>query len=172
MRVGTTQNVLTNTVTSVEALDVWSTAPGTTTLYVDVNRSDGYVADGSLAHPFKTLAAAVTRTTNATTTFQTQVTLATGALTGTYRISWGAAVDHSNVGTLAEVRLYNVTDGVVVGAVRRFKPNSTDSVWSQCGMYSVTLAGVSKTYAIQFRPETVGTTGCADAHIEFFQVAP
>lgn len=73
-----------------------------------------------------------------------------------------------------EVRLYNNTDAAIVGgadATRIFRPTNAAERQSQGGFAEVVFAGVLKSFTLQFRTATAGTSGCADARIEIWRVS-
>jgi hypothetical protein len=111
------------------------------------------------------------RSTTSSTTFQSKVTLTTPALTGTFRIGWNALLDHSSTSSSCEARLYNTTDAVGVGTTQRREPKDTLDIVNVCSVSEVTLAGVAKTFAIQYRSQSANTTGIQDARVEFWRVA-
>jgi len=118
---------------------------------------------------FQTAASDV-RTTTTSAIFQTKVALTTGAITGTYRVSWTAIIDNASV--FGEFRLQNVTDAATVdGTVIISVPNASDRI-SVGGFGFVVFAGVAKTFEVQFRDQSGGSTqGIDHAHLELWRVS-
>jgi hypothetical protein len=101
---------------------------------------------------------------------QTKVQLVTGALTGTYRIGYGAKVNNNDKRGYA--RLYNVTDASVFGSphTNRVK-DSGENYPTISGVYEIVLTGVSKTIELQYYDDVGGDTQyIKDAFIEFWKV--
>jgi hypothetical protein len=134
----------------------------------DKTKLDSFGAGGLV--DFQTVADD-TVTTTTSSTFQTKVTLATGALTGTYRVGMFAGVTSANSAKRVQCRLYNTSDNV--------EYCSTDIAVPASGVYEgftgfnyVTLAGVSKNISIQFASQdNAATVSCRRARIEFWRVA-
>jgi hypothetical protein len=104
---------------------------------------------------------------------QTKVQLVTGALTGTYRIGYGAKVKNNDKG--GQAILYNVTDAVIIPSatsIHQFRvSNMADNYWSISGVFEIVLVGVSKTIELQYYDDGGGETQyIKDAFIEFWKV--
>ena len=101
--------------------------------------------------------------------YQDKVSLVTPALTGTYRVNWGAMVNHNN--KAGRVQLYNSTDTVVVGSEVTHR-QKTENYLPYGGAHEVTFTGASKTFTIQWRDEAGGETqSIKDAWIEIWRVS-
>jgi len=116
-------------------------------------------------------AAALSRTTTTSATAQTKTTLATTAVTGTYRIGWTCAIDTGTKDKLMTAQLYNVTDAVIVGTAHRYYFGNIGELHRIGGFAEVTMAGVSKSFAIQFYSDGTTTLGIQDARIEFWRLS-
>jgi hypothetical protein len=117
----------------------------------------------------RTTASSTAVSSTTSTTFQTKVTLATGALTGTFRIQWQAIVD--NGGALGESRLQNTSDAVTLGGTTIFKAGDSGERQAVSGFTTIVLAGVSKNISIQWRDQSGGNTqNIREASIEMFKV--
>ncbi len=111
-----------------------------------------------------------TRSTTTSSTFQNKVQLITPALTGTYRVGWGAIVD--NADDAGEFRLQNVTDAATLDgpAVGTFAEALDRSPVG--GFREVVFTGSAKTFEIQFRDQVGGNTqGIQQARIEVWKVS-
>jgi len=119
-----------------------------------------YQRQESLAESQTTLAA-----------YQDKVTLTTPALTGTYRIAWGAMV--TNTDKVGQVRLYNSTDAAVVGAEIPYRPKvATDNYPTRGAVHEVTFTGAAKTFIVQWKDGAGGNTqSIKDAWIEVWRVS-
>jgi hypothetical protein len=125
-------------------------------------------ASGSFGQNYGS-ALASARTTTTSSTFQTKVTLATGALTGTYRIGWSCIADNGNLG---EFRLRNQTAAVTLGATQIFKATDAGEREDINSFVEIVLAGVSQTIAIEWRDQAGGNTqGIQDAKLEIWRVS-
>ena len=110
------------------------------------------------------------RSTTTLIAFQNKVTLATGAITGTYRLVWSCEVD--NADKFGEVRLFNNTDAVVLDGPRIFRVKNSAERVTESGQAEIVLAGVTKDVIIQFRAQVAGQThGIGNARIAFWRVA-
>jgi len=103
--------------------------------------------------------------------------LVTPVLTGTYKLKWGTLGSTSSANVNSAVRLFNVTDGVIVGASpQRFEPTSSSAeIEDMNGDDDIVFAGASKTFQIEARkfsgpnPSAVTIQG---AYIEIWRVGP
>lgn len=118
-------------------------------------------------------AISLARSTTNSQTFQVKVTLTTPTLTGTYRIGWHAAVDIGTTTRDAEFQLYNATDASIVGVVQQLEPKDIHNIYAVGGFAEVVFSSESKSFEIQYRRSSSGTTqvGIADARIEFWRVS-
>lgn len=101
--------------------------------------------------------------------FQTKVQLITGALTGTFRIGYGAKAYNDTIP--GEIRLYNVTDAVVFGSPHEHTVASGNIDTN--GVHTLVLTGASKTIELQFRRAggpAIKVEYIKDAFIEFWRV--
>lgn len=114
--------------------------------------------------------AELTRTTTSLTTPVTKVTMVTPALTGTYRVAWGATVDQSATNQAVRARLRNVTDGLTVGSPHIQTPQDTGDRMKAYGANEIVFAGLGKNLQLQYNAVSGGTAGCADAFIELWRV--
>jgi hypothetical protein len=113
----------------------------------------------------------LSESTTTSSTFQTKVTLTTGALTGTYRIGYGAKMKNND--DAGEARLYNSTDASQFGGVHGVRTKVlADEYQTISGVYEITLTGSSKTIVLQYRDKVGGNTQyIMDAWIEFWRVS-
>lgn len=110
------------------------------------------------------------RSTTTSSTYQDKVTLTTGSLTGTYRVSWFCLLDN-NV-SISTVRLYNNTDSSAVGDVQYFKPSNKDVIAPHYGFDTVVFTGSSKVFKLQYRDNDGGKeVGIRDAKVEIWRVS-
>ncbi len=121
---------------------------------------DDYQRQESLAESQTTLSA-----------YQDKVTLTTPALTGTYRVAWGAMVTNTDKAGL--VQLYNVTDAAVVGFEIPYRPKIAADDYPTVGaVHEVTFTGSAKTFKIQWKDGVGGNTqSIKDAWIEVWRVS-
>jgi len=114
------------------------------------------------------------RTVSSTTdaNFVTKLTLTVPAgLVGRYRINWHALLHGTNANTEIEARLFDVTDGVPVDGAQFWEPENVDAQEDINGVSIVTLAGVTKTFAIQWRLASgPGNAEISDAILEVWAV--
>jgi hypothetical protein len=118
-------------------------------------------------------AISATRTTyNTNTAFQIKTTLTTpGGLTGTYIVEWVCVLDNSANNQNVEAQLYNATDAAILGGLEVFRATNAGERQHIGGFAEVTLAGVAKTFEIQYRTANTGATvGIAEARIKFYRV--
>jgi hypothetical protein len=113
-----------------------------------------------------------TRTTNNTATWTNgnKLTLTTPALTGTFRIRWGALLDNTNVSSTTRARLWNNTAGAMLGQENVVRHGATTERQRVGGEYDVVFTGAAKTFILQFMADT-NTAGCSDAFLEFYRVS-
>jgi len=102
--------------------------------------------------------------------------LVTPALTGTYKVAWHALVNASAGNVNAAARLFNLTDGVIVGSSpQRFKPSSSSQeIEDFNGANNIVFAGVSRTFQIEIRKFSgppPGAVSIQDAWIEVWRVS-
>lgn len=117
-------------------------------------------------------AATEARTTTTSATFQIKTTLTTPTLTGTYRIGWTAELDSSDTTVSFEVRLWDATNGVVLGvsSLREVK-DTTDTIVVHNFM-DVTFTAEARILQLQWRSESAGITmGIQAARIEIWRVS-
>ncbi len=115
-------------------------------------------------------AAVESRTTTTSSSAQTKTTLTTGAITGTYLLSWTAIVD--NNGSFGEFRFENTTDTTTLDGDVILKSGDADNRISIGGYAQVVFAGVAKTFEIQFNDQSGGNTqGIQQARISIWKVA-
>lgn len=110
----------------------------------------------------------VTSTTSAT--YQTKVTLTTGALTGTYRVAFYAGLSSGTPNRDMECRLYNVTDAVELDS--NYVNASASGVYRlTTGFAYVAFTGAAKSFSIQWRSPAGATISIRRARIEFWRVS-
>lgn len=125
-------------------------------------------AAGRIPKDFQS-AESVSRSTTTSSTFQVKTSLTTAAVTGTYRVSWSADAD--NGGSLGDFRLQNTTD-VATLDLEIVKASDSAERRTIGGTFEVVFAGVAKTFEIQWRDQSGGSTqGIQRARIEFEKVA-
>jgi len=113
---------------------------------------------------------ALARTTNNTAVFAAKVSYVTPALTGTYRIDWKAEID--NAGFLGEVKIRNVTDAADLDGPQIRKATDAGEVLPVGGFATIVLAGVAKTFEIQWRDQAGGNTqGLQRARLALYRIA-
>lgn len=117
-------------------------------------------------------AVSLPRSTTTSSIMQDKTTLTTGGLNGLFRVSWIAVVDAA-IAKEIRVRLYNVTDAVLIGPLQIHRPSASAGERSHAGGFAeVTFAGVAKTFKIQFAStDGVATVGIQDARIELWRLA-
>lgn len=103
--------------------------------------------------------------------------LVTPVLTGTYQVRWHLLMSAESSNIVSAGRLFNVTDGVIVGTTpQRFQPPSgSDEVEDMNGAENIAFAGVSKTFEIQVRKfdgPNPGSISCQEGWIEILRVGP
>jgi len=111
------------------------------------------------------------QSTTTLATFQTKVTLVTGALNGTFRIGYSAK--RNNNDKAGESRLYNLTDASLFGAVHQSRIGNVLQEYPVIsGAYEIVLTGVSKTIVLQWRDVAGGQNqNIKDAWIEFWRIS-
>lgn len=110
------------------------------------------------------------RSTTTSTVFQTKLTLTTPVLTGTYRIGWMSVIDQSNGSDAVQARLFNDTDGAIVGAQYEVEPKDTRNRYYAGGFAEIAFSGAAKSFSIQYRQQRGNTAGIQDARIEIWRV--
>lgn len=90
--------------------------------------------------------------------------LVTPVLTGTYTVEWHALLSTSASNVSASARLFNVTDGVIVGSSpQRFEPSSSaQEIEDINGDNDIAFAGVSRTFQIEIRKFSGPLPGAVD----------
>lgn len=141
----------------------------------DKTKLDGVAAGATVnvfGNNYQSAISAGRSTYNTNTTFQTKATLTTpGSLTGTYMIEWMYILDDSATNQNVEARLYNTTDAAIVGGLNVMRPTNSAERRLYSGFAEVTMAGVAKTFELQYRTANAGTTvGIAEARIKFYRV--
>ena len=132
----------------------------------DKTKLDGL---GVFGNDYQTSASEI-RNTTTLAIFQDKVSLVTPALTGTYRIAWGALSDQ--IDKEGEIRLYNSTDVAAVGLIRHSRNKLASITSCVGGTAEVVFTGTSKTFIVQWRDATGGNVqGISDAMIELWRVA-
>lgn len=98
-------------------------------------------------------------------------------LTGlAYRLAWHAAVSCSGNNVMMAGRLFNVTDGVTVGAIQRFQPssNGSDEIEDMNSFEELPVASVSgKTFDVELRKfagPLNASVSMQDVHLELWRV--
>ncbi len=119
------------------------------------------------------IAVARTTTTIVDPAFATKVTLVTPALAGTYRVGWVATMDLDPVaGRQWGARLFNVTDAVTIGTIKRGEPVQISDRKVESGFAEIIFAGAAKTFSVQFNTSNImSAAGIEDARIEFWRVS-
>ena len=102
--------------------------------------------------------------------------LVTPVLTGTYKVIWHALMSTSAANTNSATRLFNLTDGVIVGSSpQRFEPSSSSQeIEDVNGANDIAFAGVSRTFQIEvqkFSGPPPGAVSIQDAWIESWRVS-
>ncbi len=102
--------------------------------------------------------------------------LVTPVLTGTYKVAWHALVNSSAANVNSATRLFNLTDGVIVGSSpQRFKPSSSSQeIEDVNGANDIVFAAVSRTFQIEIRKFSgppPGAVSIQDAWIEIWRVS-
>lgn len=111
------------------------------------------------------------QSTTTSTTFQSKTTLATGALTGKYLLTWYCLLSKPSGGNPIYSRFYNTTDAAVIGGTWTKDQLQTTDKLQFSGSVEVTLSGTSKTYAIQYRGGGGNTAAIEEARIEMWKVS-
>lgn len=102
--------------------------------------------------------------------------LVTPVLTGTYKVTWHALVNASAANVNSATRLFNLTDGVIVGSSpQRFKPSSSSQeIEDVNGANDIVFAAASRTFQIEIRKFSgppPGAVSIQDAWIEIWRVS-
>ena len=117
--------------------------------------------------------ARVTFSTN--TSFQTKsgaVLTTPAGLTGSYYLEWAYVLDNSATNQQVEAQCYNVTDAAILGGLDVMRPANSAERKHTCGFAIVTMAGVSKSFSIQYRTANTGATvGISEARLRFYRYA-
>ena len=115
------------------------------------------------------------QSTTTSNSFVTKLTMTTGALTGTYRVSWSAVIGQSNPQDKCEARLRNTTDAVTVGNQNsdgiRIEPKDSTNRYPVGGWDLIVFSGAAKTFVIQWREQDGSTARIEDARIEIWRVS-
>ena len=148
--------------------------PGTMSA-ADKTKLDG-VASGATANhhgeDYQSASSLNRVTYNTNTSFQSKVALTTAAVTGTYMIEWMYILDNSATNQQVEGQLYNTTDAAIVGGLDVMRPANAVERKNVCGFAEVVMAGVAKTFQIQYRTANTGATvGIAEARIKFYRIS-
>lgn len=111
-------------------------------------------------------------TSNTTSsTYQNKVSLTTGSLTGTYRVSYYCELTIGTANRDAQVRLYNSTDATELCMLFRRFNQTTENV-PAAGFQYVTFTGAAKTFIIQYNsPNNVAQVNIQRARIELWRVS-
>ena len=113
--------------------------------------------------------------TTTSNSFQDKLTMTTGVLTGTYRVSWSAVIGQSNTQDKCEARLRNTTDSVTVGNQNasgiRIEPKDSANRYPVGGWDLVVFSGAAKTFVIQWREQDGNTARIEDARIEIWRIS-
>jgi hypothetical protein len=118
-----------------------------------------------------TLAQSLGTSTTTSTTFQTKVTLVTGALTGVYLLTWYCIMSRPSGGNPISARLYNVTSSNVVGGSwSKDQLQITDRLQFS-GAAVITLSGTSNSFALQYAGGGINTAAIGEARIEMWRVS-
>jgi hypothetical protein len=100
-------------------------------------------------------------------TYQTKVTLTSGAITGIYEVRWSCEVYVGNTNKLGNVQSYNNTDAAqlnVVGSIG----NGTYRTFN--GSALVTFTGSAKTFLLQYQNDSAGPTYIRRASMALWKV--
>ena len=112
-----------------------------------------------------------TETSTTSATYQDKLTLVTPAWTGRYRLGLNVISRMSVKNKNGWIRIYNVTNAVVEWEGSYQPAAANTEQFPFCGFHYVTLAGVAKTYKLQFRSEDGATTIYVwDAHLDLWRV--
>lgn len=117
------------------------------------------------------LAQSLGQSTTTSTSFQTKVTLATGALTGTYIMVWYCLMSRPSGGNPISARFYNVTSAAVVGGVWSKDQLQVTDKLQFSGAAVITLSGTSNSFAIQYEGGGGNTAAIEEARIEMWRVS-
>jgi len=111
------------------------------------------------------------QSTTTATSFQTKVSLATGALTGTYLMTWYCLMSRPSGGSPISARFFNVTSSTVVGGVwSKDQLQITDKLQFS-GEAVITLSGTSNSFTIQYEGGGGNTAAIEEARIEMWRVS-
>jgi len=114
------------------------------------------------------------RSTTTSGTFQLKTTLVTpSGLFGLYLVEWRAVIDISGSTNSTEARLQNVTDAVTVGVPHEIvvsTGSSPNPIFAVGSRHEISMAGLSKTFELEFRNVSGGTSGCEQAWVDFKRV--
>lgn len=103
--------------------------------------------------------------------FQTKLTYTTGALTGTYRVSYYAEMRVANNNRDVSCRFYNSTDAAeICSSYERITTAATE--WNHSnGFQNITFTGSAKTFLIQYASPGGGNVTIRRARIEIYRVS-
>jgi hypothetical protein len=117
------------------------------------------------------LAQSLGQSTTTSTSFQTKVTLVTGALTGTYLMTWYSLMSRPSGGNPISARFFNGTSSAVVGGVwSKGQLQITDKLQFS-GAVVIVLSGTSNSFAIQYEGGGGNTAAIEEARIEMWRVS-
>ncbi len=136
-------------------------------------QSDGTnwrVISSVFGNDYQTEISAARSTTNSLT-FQDKTKLTTPILRGTYRVNWHAIMDANSANVIVEARLYDETDGVVIGAQQEKRASAANLLEPVGGFAEIVFVGKTKTLKIQWRSQGGwAMAGIQDARIELWRV--
>lgn len=100
--------------------------------------------------------------------WQTKLSMSTGNITGTYRVTWCCM--YYNSAKSGEVRFYNDTDSEELGGIIGIRSYKTSDRHVLGRSHNIVFTGTSKSFSIQFRKVSSGTHYIRDASIEIWRV--
>jgi hypothetical protein len=118
-----------------------------------------------------TSAQSLGQSTTTATTYQSKLSMATGALTGTYLITWYCLMSRPSGGNSVFARFYNTTSSTVVGGVWSKDQLQVTDKLQFSGSAVITLSGTSNTYIIQYQGGGGNTAAIEEARIEMWRVS-
>jgi len=152
------------------SLTTWTLLPGMTVEFVYTGSSNYLVADASFDRYERSIVASTEDTDLVGFTAIGATYLDPANFPNLVGVTWQAIIETTNAADAAEIRLYNVTDALVVGS----STLSTVALIPTLVSAAITLAAGAKLYEAQLRLATTGTPNratCKQAQIilEWFQ---
>lgn len=103
--------------------------------------------------------------------FTTKIILNTGARKGRYRLQWGAVANHQQDGGMGSFRLFNTTNGQVIGSVLTVQMATIQTKVPVGGFSTIDLDGTTQRLELQYMTVNNGMRQYIEqARIEIFKI--